>query len=89
MHISMHKNRLYIVEGTVPGNYPPPGLFQQSMGHVDEEGRGVRYQSVYSNLNGEWSKDFRHNRAGRVRAVGAAERQPHRRELPGSRCPTG
>ena len=32
VHISMHKNRLYIVEGTVPGNYPPPGLFQQSMG---------------------------------------------------------
>ena len=57
-HISMHKNRLYIVEGTVPGNYPPPGLFQQSMGYVDEEGRGVRYQSVYSNLYGEWSKDF-------------------------------
>ncbi len=57
-HISMHRNRLYIVEGTVPGNYPPPGLFQQSMGYVDEEGRGVRYQSVYSNLYGEWGKDF-------------------------------
>ena len=57
-HVSMHKNRLYILEGTVPGNYPPPGLFQQSMGYVDENGRAVRYQSVYSNLYGEWSKDF-------------------------------
>jgi hypothetical protein len=57
-YISMHKNRLYIVEGTVPANYPPPGLFQQSMGYVDEEGRPVRYQSVYSNLYSEWSKDF-------------------------------
>ena len=57
-YISMHKNRLYIVEGTAPGNYPPPALFQQSMGYVDEEGRAVRYQSVYSNLYGEWPKDF-------------------------------
>lgn len=57
-YISMHKNRLYVAEGTVPGNYPPPGLFQQSMGYVDEEGRGVRYQSVYSNLYAEWGKDF-------------------------------
>ena len=57
-HVSMHRNRLYILEGTVPGHYPPPGLFQQSMGYVDENGRGVRYQSVYSNLYAEWSKDF-------------------------------
>jgi hypothetical protein len=57
-YVSMHKNRLYILEGTVPANYPPPGLFQQSMGYVDEEGRPVRYQSVYSNLYGEWAKDF-------------------------------
>ena len=56
--VTMHKNRLYILEGTVPGNYPPPGLFQQSMGYVDEDGRGVRYQSIYSNLYAEWPKDF-------------------------------
>ena len=65
-YISMHKNRLYISEGTVPGNYPAPGLFQQSMGYVDEMGRGVRYASVYNNLYAEWSKDFpaQPNRAG-------------------------
>lgn len=57
-YVSMHKNRLYIIEGTVPGHYPPPGLFQQSMGYVDEQGRGVRYASVYSNLYAEWPKDF-------------------------------
>ena len=44
VHISMHGNRLYILEGTVPGNAPPPGLFQQSMGYIDENGRAVRYQ---------------------------------------------
>ncbi len=57
-YITMHQNRLYIVEGTVPGNYPPPGLFQQSLGFVDKDGRGVRYQTVYSNMHAEYPKDF-------------------------------
>jgi len=48
--IHMHENRLYILEGTVPKGYPEPGIFQQSMGFVDADGNGVRYQSVYSNL---------------------------------------
>jgi hypothetical protein len=47
--IGMHENKLYIVEGTVPAGYPEPGLFQQSMGWVDKEGNGVRYQTIYSN----------------------------------------
>ncbi len=57
-YITMHQNRLYIVEGTVPANYPPPGLFQQSLGFVDKDGRGVRYQTVYSNMHAEYPKDF-------------------------------
>ena len=56
--ISMHQNRLYILEGTVPADYPPPGLFQQSMGYVDKEGMGVRYQTVYSNRNSEYPETF-------------------------------
>ena len=48
--IHMHENRLYILEGTVPGNAPPPGLFQQSLGFVDRQGVRVRYESVYSNM---------------------------------------
>lgn len=47
--IHMHDNRLYIQEGTVPKNYPPPGIFQQTMGFVDENGNGIRYRSIYSN----------------------------------------
>jgi hypothetical protein len=47
--IYMHENRLYIIEGTVPAGYPEPGLFQQSLGWLDENGRGVRYASFYSN----------------------------------------
>ncbi len=29
--IYMHQNRVYITEATVPGNAPPPALFNQSM----------------------------------------------------------
>ena len=34
--IYMHENKLYIMEGTVPDGYPEPGLFQQSLGWLDE-----------------------------------------------------
>lgn len=45
--IYMHENKLYIAEGTVPAGYPEPGLFQQSLGWLDESGNGIRYQSLY------------------------------------------
>ena len=47
--IYMHENKLYINEGTVPAGYPEPGLFQQSLGWLDENGVALRYQSYYSN----------------------------------------
>jgi hypothetical protein len=47
--IHMHENRLYILEGTVPADSPPPGLFQQSLGFVDKDGIRVRYDTPYSN----------------------------------------
>jgi len=43
--IYLLERRLYVLEGTVPGDAPPPGLFQQSLGMLDEMGRAVRYQS--------------------------------------------
>jgi len=43
--IYMLERRLYVLEGTVPGDAPPPGLFQQSLGMLDEMGRRVRFQS--------------------------------------------
>jgi len=49
-YVAMHENKLYMLEGTVPKGYPEPGLFQQSMGFVDENGNGIRYQNIiYSN----------------------------------------
>jgi len=41
--IHLHASRLYILEATVPPGAPPPGLFQQSLGILDEEGRRIRY----------------------------------------------
>jgi hypothetical protein len=48
-YIAMRENRLYILEGTVPKGYPEPGLFYQSLGWVDKDGNGVRYQQIYVN----------------------------------------
>jgi hypothetical protein len=45
----MHENKLYMLEATVPKGYPEPGLFQQSLGYVDKNGNGIRYQEIYSN----------------------------------------
>jgi len=47
--IFMHDNRLYILDGTVPKNAPPPVVFQQSMGFLDKEGKRIRYDTPYSN----------------------------------------
>ena len=47
--IYMHENRLVIMEATVPRGYPPPALFTQSLGWLDESGRGIRYLSIYVN----------------------------------------
>ena len=47
--VYMHQDRLYIVDGTVPAGRPEPGLFQQSLGWVDEQGKAVRYRTHYVN----------------------------------------
>lgn len=47
--VYMHENKLYVIEGTVPAGYPEPALFNQSLGWLDENGIGLRYQSNYSN----------------------------------------
>jgi len=48
-YITMHENRLYIFEGTVPKGAPEPGLFQGSVGLVDAKGGSIRYTDYYSN----------------------------------------
>jgi hypothetical protein len=49
-YVAMRENKLYILEGTVRKGMPEPGLFQQSIGWVDKDGNGIRYQNIiYSN----------------------------------------
>ena len=48
--IYLHKNRLYIVEATVPRRAPPPGLFQQNLSFLDEAGERVRHDTLYTNV---------------------------------------
>src|SRR3989338_1704138 len=47
--VAMHEMKLYVAEGTVPAGSPEPGLFQQSMGWLDRNGNGIRYQTIYAN----------------------------------------
>ena len=70
--IGMHVHKLYILEGTVPAGYPEPGLFQQSMGWVDKDGNGIRYQTIYSNSYHAFGVYPVPPLAGRGRGAGAA-----------------
>jgi len=65
--IYMHENKLYLMEATVPAGYPEPGLFQQSLGWLDENGVGLRYQAIYSN---GFPAPPRVNRGGRGQGQG-------------------
>ena len=47
--IFMHENKLYISEATVPPGAPEPGLFQQSLAFIDENGKNIRYSTYYHN----------------------------------------
>jgi len=53
--ILMHLTKLYVLEATVPRGAPAPGLFQQSLMFVDDEGRSIRYRTYYSHTySDEW-----------------------------------
>jgi hypothetical protein len=74
-YITMHDNRLYIFEGTVPKGNPEPALFQGSVGFVDKDGNGIRYQTIYSNAYhglGEYPVPGRAGRGGGGGPAGGA-----------------
>jgi hypothetical protein len=48
--VFMHDNKLYILEGTARPGYPAPDFFQQSIGWLDENGNGIRYQTLYHHV---------------------------------------
>jgi hypothetical protein len=45
----MHENKLFILEGTVPANTPPPNLFHNSLGFLNDQGVRIRYATPYAN----------------------------------------
>lgn len=50
VYIAMHDRKLYILEAAAPEEHPEPGLFTQSMGYLDKDGKRIRYtETVYSN----------------------------------------
>jgi len=78
----MHENKLYISEGTVPKGYPEPGLFQQSLGWLDENGIGLRYTATYSNNYPPPARVDRSKRPGqgRIDAPGAVVKPAGKQE---------
>ena len=46
-YIALHEMKLFIIEATVPTGAQPATLFQTSMGWVDRNGKGIRYQNMY------------------------------------------
>ena len=70
--IYLHENRLYVLEATVPPRAPPPGLFQQSVGFLDEAGNHVRYREIYFNKTPE--PKLQEGRGGRGGAGGGGGR---------------
>ena len=74
--VHMHEDRLYILEATVQKGAPPPGLFQISMRFLDEQGNGVRYQWVGTQMyiNG-YPKPPRAGRGGRGQGQGQGQGQ--------------
>lgn len=48
--VTMHERKLYVLEASAPEAHPEPGLFQQSLGYLDETGKRIRYtETIYSN----------------------------------------
>jgi hypothetical protein len=53
--IHRHGTRLYVLEATAPPRAPAPGLFQQSLMFIDEEGKSLRYRRFYTTgYSDEW-----------------------------------
>jgi len=46
--IHRHGTRLYVLEATAPKGAPAPGLFQQSLEFLSEEGKPIRYRTYYT-----------------------------------------
>jgi hypothetical protein len=49
VYVAQHHRKLYILEASAPESTFEPGLFQQSMGYLNEKGERIRYtETIYS-----------------------------------------
>jgi hypothetical protein len=67
--IYMHHNILYVMEGTVPGHYPPPGLFTQSIVLYEADGTRTDHGRVVFNGAEVDPNEIYMGREGREAAV--------------------
>jgi hypothetical protein len=51
VNLYMHHSHLYVVQETAPANYPPPGLFVESVSLYEADGRKANHERVYFNGN--------------------------------------
>jgi hypothetical protein len=52
--VHQHAGRLYIQEATVPAGMPEPILFLQSLAWVNDEGKAIRYRTLYTEGYADW-----------------------------------
>jgi hypothetical protein len=50
--IYLYDRRLYILEGSVPGDAPPPALFRNALAILDSEGNSVRFNEAGERVRG-------------------------------------
>ena len=58
----------------MPKGYPEPGLFQQSLGWVDKDGNGIRYQIIYSNAYSRYGRVLRYHHVPALAGAAAMRR---------------
>jgi hypothetical protein len=50
--IYLYDRRLYIIEGSVPADAPPPALFRNALAILDSEGQSVRFNEAGERVRG-------------------------------------
>jgi hypothetical protein len=76
--VHQHAGRLYIHEATVPAGMPEPILFMQNLAWVNEEGKAIRYRTIYTEGYGEWLFPQPAPPAHTLRDVDVSREQPPR-----------
>jgi hypothetical protein len=77
----LHKNRLFVMDGTVPKGRPAPAVFTESLQFIDQAGQRVRYRMIQYN-------ELPPQQGGNDRGRGAGPAQGQQPAAPGAPTPT-